>query len=77
MTSFWVGEYGPAEIATAPEFAVADGIVSRSTRREAERAIRHLQVLNCRHTLTVLKTRASRHEPEIREFTIIPCSGSR
>lgn len=47
MTSFWVGEYGPAEIATAPEFAVADGIVSRSTRREAERAIRHLQVLNC------------------------------
>jgi circadian clock protein KaiC len=49
-TTFWVGEYGREEIATAPEFAVADGIISLSTRREAERAIRHLEVLKLRGT---------------------------
>jgi circadian clock protein KaiC len=49
-TTFWVGEYARDEIATAPEFAVADGIISLSTRREAERAIRHLEVLKLRGT---------------------------
>ena len=49
-TAFWVGEYASTEIATAPEFAVADGIISLSTRREAERAIRHLEVLKLRGT---------------------------
>ena len=49
-TTLWVGEYGPDEIATAPEFAVADGIISLATRREAERAIRHLEVLKLRGT---------------------------
>jgi circadian clock protein KaiC len=49
-TTFWVGEYGRDEIATAPEFAVADGIISLSTRREAERAIRHLEILKLRGT---------------------------
>jgi circadian clock protein KaiC len=49
-TTFWVGEYGPEEIATAPEFAVADGIIALATRREAERAIRHLEVLKLRGT---------------------------
>jgi circadian clock protein KaiC len=49
-TTFWVGEYGRDEIASAPEFAVADGIVSLTTRREAERAIRHLEVLKLRGT---------------------------
>ena len=49
-TTFWVGEYAPAEIATAPEFAVADGIISLSTRREAERATRHLEILKLRGT---------------------------
>jgi len=49
-TAFWVGEYGPAEIATAPEFAVADGIIALTTRREAERAVRHLEVLKLRGT---------------------------
>jgi circadian clock protein KaiC len=49
-TTFWVGEYGRDEIATAPEFAVADGIISLTTRREAERAIRHLEVLKLRGT---------------------------
>jgi circadian clock protein KaiC len=47
-TTFWVGEYGREEIATAPEFAVADGIISLTTRRDAERAIRHLEVLKLR-----------------------------
>lgn len=49
-TAFWVGEYGPAEIATAPDFAVADAIIALTTRREAERAIRHLEVLKLRGT---------------------------
>jgi circadian clock protein KaiC len=48
--TLWVGEYAPAETATAPEFAVADAIVSLTTRREAERAIRHLEVLKLRGT---------------------------
>jgi circadian clock protein KaiC len=47
-TTFWVGEYGRDEIATAPEFAVADGIISLTTRREAERAIRHVEILKLR-----------------------------
>jgi circadian clock protein KaiC len=50
VTTFWVGEYARDEIATAPEFAVADGIISLTTRREAERAIRHLEVLKLRGT---------------------------
>ena len=49
-TAFWVGEYSRDEIATAPEFAVADGIISLATRREAERAIRHLEILKLRGT---------------------------
>src|SRR6202042_93473 len=49
-TAFWIGEYGSDEIATAPEFAVADGIISLATRREAERAVRHLEVLKLRGT---------------------------
>jgi circadian clock protein KaiC len=49
-TMLWVGEYGRDDISTAPEFAVADGIISLTTRREAERAIRHLEVLKLRGT---------------------------
>jgi circadian clock protein KaiC len=49
-SAFWIGEYGADEIATAPEFAVADGIISLATRREAERAVRHLEVLKLRGT---------------------------
>ncbi len=49
-TAFWIGEYGRDEIATAPEFAVADGIISLATRREAERAVRHLEILKLRGT---------------------------
>src|SRR5436305_9740554 len=49
-TTFWVGEYARDEIAATPEFAVVDGIISLSTRREAERAIRHLEILKLRGT---------------------------
>ena len=45
VTSFWVGEYAGAETAEAPEFAVADAIVSLGTDRAGERETRVLQVL--------------------------------
>jgi circadian clock protein KaiC len=49
-TTFWVGEYDRDEIATAPEFAVVDAIIALTTHRQAERAIRHLEVLKLRGT---------------------------
>lgn len=49
-TTFWVGEYAQEEMATRPAFAIADGIISLTTRREAERAVRHLEVLKLRGT---------------------------
>jgi circadian clock protein KaiC len=47
-SSFWVGEYGEDEIVAAPEFGVADAIISLSTTRAAEREKRVLQVLKLR-----------------------------
>ncbi len=47
-TSIWVGEYAAEEIATAPEFAVADTILALATDRAAERETRVLQVLKLR-----------------------------
>jgi circadian clock protein KaiC len=47
-SSFWVGEYGDDEIAAAPEFAVADAIISLCTTRAAERETRALHVLKLR-----------------------------
>jgi circadian clock protein KaiC len=47
-SSFWIGEYGEDEIALAPEFAVADAIVSLSTTRASERETRSLRVLKLR-----------------------------
>jgi circadian clock protein KaiC len=47
-SSFWVGEYSEDEIASAPEFAVADAIVDLSTTRAAERETRSLRVLKLR-----------------------------
>jgi circadian clock protein KaiC len=47
-SSFWVGEYGPADIAKEPEFAVADAIVQLSTVMHAERETRVLQILKLR-----------------------------
>lgn len=48
VTSFWVGEYSLEEVAEAPEFAVADAIVSLATERTAERELRVARVLKLR-----------------------------
>ncbi|HKQ01721.1 MAG TPA: ATPase domain-containing protein [Actinomycetes bacterium] len=48
VTSLWLGEYDSAELSTAPEFAVADAIVSLSSDRVGHRELRVLQVLKLR-----------------------------
>ena len=48
VTSLWLGEYDPAELTTAPEFAVADAIVSLTSDRTSQRELRALQVLKLR-----------------------------
>jgi circadian clock protein KaiC len=45
---FWVGEYTEPELGRAPEFAVADAIVSLGTLRQGSREMRLLQVLKLR-----------------------------
>ena len=47
-TSLWIGEYGPEEIGVAPEFAVADGVISLAVEPAADRDARVLQVLKLR-----------------------------
>jgi len=47
-SSFWIGEYSEDEIALAPEFAIADAIISLATVRVAERETRTLRVLKLR-----------------------------
>jgi circadian clock protein KaiC len=47
-TSFWIGEYGDEEARTAPEFAVADGIISLATERANERTLRQIEVTKLR-----------------------------
>jgi circadian clock protein KaiC len=47
-TCFWVGEYGEDEARTAPEFAVADGIISLETERVNERTLRLIRVAKLR-----------------------------
>ena len=47
-TSFWIGEYSEDETRTAPEFAVADGIISLATERASERTLRLIQVTKLR-----------------------------
>jgi circadian clock protein KaiC len=47
-TCFWVGEYGEDEAGTAPEFAVADGIISLATERVNERTLRLIRVAKLR-----------------------------
>ena len=48
ITSFWVGEYNSTDTSDAPEFAVADAIVSLDTEREADRDRRVLSVIKLR-----------------------------
>jgi circadian clock protein KaiC len=47
-TSFWIGEYSEEDTGTAPEFAVADGIISLATERVSERTLRLIQVTKLR-----------------------------
>jgi circadian clock protein KaiC len=47
-TSFWIGEYSEDEARTAPEFAVADGIISLATERVNERTLRLIEVTKLR-----------------------------
>jgi circadian clock protein KaiC len=48
VTSFWVGEYTSTETSDAPEFAVADAIISLGTDRDADRERRVLSVIKLR-----------------------------
>ena len=64
ITSFWVGEYAGAETAEAPEFAVADAIVSLSADRAGERETRVLQVLKLRGSSSVSGRHAYRLSPD-------------
>ncbi len=47
-TSFWVGEYDSADATEAPEFAVADAIVSLGIENNTDRESRVFQVLKLR-----------------------------
>ena len=48
VSVFWVGEYTAADLAEAPEFAVADAILSLSRQDRGPREFRYLQVLKLR-----------------------------
>ena len=48
VTSFWLGEYALDDVATAPEFAVADGVISLAGNGTAERSARYFEVLKLR-----------------------------
>jgi circadian clock protein KaiC len=48
LSSFWIGEYGEQDASAAPEFAVADAIISLSTSRVAQRELRFLRVVKLR-----------------------------
>ncbi len=45
---FWVGEYTAEDITAAPEFAVADAIISMSGRKDGTRSSREMEVLKLR-----------------------------
>jgi circadian clock protein KaiC len=47
-TSFWVGEYLQEEMSVAPEFAVADSVISLCSRSVGDRSERVLEVLKLR-----------------------------
>ena len=48
VSAFWIGEYTPAQLASAPEFAVADAVISLSREDIGVREFRYLQVLKLR-----------------------------
>ena len=69
-TCFWVGEYGEDEARTAPEFAVADGIIALTTERVNERTLRLLRVDKLRGS----DFRSGRHAYRLSEdgITVFP-----
>jgi circadian clock protein KaiC len=48
LSSFWIGEYGVEELEAAPEFAVADAVVSLRSSSRADSEMRLLQPLKVR-----------------------------
>jgi circadian clock protein KaiC len=48
LSSFWVGEYSEEEIGNAPEFAIADSIISLTTTRTSQREGRWLRIMKLR-----------------------------
>ena len=48
LSSFWIGEYGEDEVGIAPEFAIADAIISLTTTRTAQREGRWLRIMKLR-----------------------------
>jgi circadian clock protein KaiC len=48
LSSFWIGEYGEDEVGIAPEFAIADAIISLTTTRIAQREGRWLRIMKLR-----------------------------
>ena len=69
-TCFWIGEYSEEETRTAPEFAVADGIISLATQRVNERTLRLIQVVKLRGS----DSRSGRHTYRLSEdgITVFP-----
>ena len=69
-TCFWIGEYGEDEALTAPEFAVADGIISLASERVSERALRLIRVAKLRGS----DFRSGRHSYRLSEqgITVFP-----
>ena len=67
---FWVGEYGDDEARTAPEFAVADGIIALATERVNERTLRLIRVAKLRGS----DFRSGRHAYRLSEtgITVFP-----
>jgi circadian clock protein KaiC len=47
-TTLWIGEYSEEETRTAPEFAVADGIISLATEHVSERTLRMIEIKKLR-----------------------------
>jgi circadian clock protein KaiC len=48
VNCFWIGEYDDPDVAQAPEFAVADAVISLTTDRTGDRENRTLRVLKLR-----------------------------
>jgi circadian clock protein KaiC len=69
-TCLWVGEYGEDEARIAPEFAVADGIISLATERVNERTLRMIRIAKLRGS----DFRSGRHAYRLSEhgITVFP-----